>query len=236
GALGSDVTEVENKITTVALDFTNRTEAAGLGLTNVPASFLPAARSVLDGVDSTSLNDTSVTAAENATTAYINDATTGETTALTTGAMTSSTPSSSAQVVVASNTSTSSTDPGVITVTGSDQLIDPGTGSYTIQFLAGTSADTLVLNAGGVDQVSGFDPSTDVLDLASLLSAAGVDLKGSFATLGNYVAITDQGANALVNFDPSGHANGSTVAVLQGLSGVVTNLDSLLTQSAIRIT
>ena len=66
--------------------------------------------------------------------------------------------------------------PTVITVAGSGQLVDPGIGNHTIQFLAGTSGDTLVLHESGVDQVSGFDPGTDVLDLRSLLTEANVNL------------------------------------------------------------
>jgi plastocyanin len=235
GVQGSDVTEVLNKIT-VALDFTTRTSAAGLGLTNVAPSFLPAARSVLAGVDPTSPNDASVTAAENGTTAYINSAKTGGTTVLTTGALASSTPSSSSPVVAASTTTTSSADPGVITVTGSGQLIDPGVGSYTLQFLAGAIADTLVLHTGGVDHVFGFDPSTNFLDFSSLLSGANINLNGDLGALGSYATITDQGANAVVNFDPTGHGGGSPVAVLQGLGSVVTGLDSLVAHGAIRIT
>ncbi len=123
----------------------------------------------------------------------------------------------------------------IVTLTASDVLTDPGTGNYTVQFLPGTSDDTLMLHTGGLDQVSGFDPSTDVLDFSSVLSEAGVNLNGSLEALGNYVTIADQGANALVNFDPTGHNGGGTVAVLQGLGSTVTSLQTLLTDNAIRI-
>src|SRR6202044_2359610 len=74
GATGADAIEVQNKIA-VATDFTSRTGAAVLGETSpLPGSFLAAARSVLSGVDGTSLNDASVTAGENATTTFINGA------------------------------------------------------------------------------------------------------------------------------------------------------------------
>jgi hypothetical protein len=53
--------------------------------------------------------------------------------------------------------------------------------------------------------------------------------------LGNYVTIVDQGANALVNFDPTGHGGGGTIAVLQGLGSTVTSLQTLITDNAIRI-
>jgi hypothetical protein len=126
-------------------------------------------------------------------------------------------------------------DPGVMTITSSDQLIDPGAGSYTMQFLAGTSGDTLMLHADGVDQVSGFNPGTDVLDFSSVLSEAGINLNGGLAALGNYVTIVDQGTNALVNFNPTGHGGGSTVAVLQGQGSTVTSLGALVADNAIRI-
>ena len=126
-------------------------------------------------------------------------------------------------------------DPNVITVTSSNQLIDPGTGGHSIQFLADVSGDTLVLHSGGVDQVSGFNPGTDALDFGTLLSEANVDLLGDAAALGNYVTVSDQGADALIRFDPTGHGGGSTVAVLLGSGGTVTALDSLVARGAIRI-
>jgi hypothetical protein len=118
-------------------------------------------------------------------------------------------------------------DPNVITVTSSDQLIDPGTGSFSIQFQAGASGETLMLHNDGVDQVSGFDPSSDVLDVHALLAGTGLALSGDVASLSGYLTVADQGGNALVGFDPTGHGGGSTVAVLQGLGSSVTGLSSL---------
>jgi hypothetical protein len=126
-------------------------------------------------------------------------------------------------------------NPDVIAITGSNLLTDPGPGGHTIQFMPGTSDDTLMLHTGGVDQVSGFSPSTDVLDFSSVLSEASINLNGNVAALGNYVTIADQGANALVNFDPTGHGGGGTIAVLQGLGSTVTSLGALVTDNAIRI-
>jgi plastocyanin len=196
GATGTDANEVLNKIA-VAVDFTTKTGAAGLGETaSLPSSFLAAAHTVLSGVDGTTLNDASVTAGMNATTTYIS---------------------------------------GLVTITQSNLNIDPGAGNYTIQFLSGTSADTLVLHTGGVDQVYGFDPSTDVLDLRSLLSGAGVNLNGSMAALSGYLTIADQGTDALVSFDPTGHGGGSTIAVLHGFGSTITGLNTLIADGAVRI-
>jgi phospholipase/lecithinase/hemolysin len=211
GATGADAIELQNKIA-VALDFTTRSAAANLGETSPLAStFLTAARGVLSGVDGVSLNDASVTAGMAAMTAYIASAATGH------------------------QTEVASVDPTVITISGMAQAIDPGAGSHTIQFLAGSGGDTLVLHAGGADQVSGFDPATDVLDLRSLLSEANVSMNGGINWLGNYLTITDQGTNALLSFDPTGHGGGSTIAVLLGLGSTVTGLNTLVADGAIRI-
>ena len=124
--------------------------------------------------------------------------------------------------------------PEIIEVSGS--LIDPGMGSYNIQFLQNASDDTLMLHTGGVDQISGFNPTTDVLDFGAVLNEAKIDLAGGIAALGNYVTVVDQGANALVNFDPTGHGGGGTIASLLGLGSTVTGLGTLIADNAIRIT
>jgi hypothetical protein len=126
-------------------------------------------------------------------------------------------------------------NPNVITVTGTDQLIDPGVGDHTIAFLSGSGADTLVLHTGGVDQISGFDPNTDILDLRTLLAGTGLHLTADVAALSNYLTVVEQGTDALLRFDPSGQSGGGTVAVLQGLGGSVTGLKSLIAHGALRI-
>ncbi len=135
GATASDAIEVQNKIT-VAQDFTTRTYSAGFGVSGaLPASYIPEARSVLSGVDGTSLNDASVTAGEAATTAYL-----------------AATPVPTATVAASQGAGASSAaDPAIITIAGSNQVIDPGAGNQTIQFLPGASADTLVLSANAVE-------------------------------------------------------------------------------------
>ncbi len=214
GATGADAIEVRNKIA-VAIDFTTRTTAAALGETSpLPASFVTAAGSVLKGVDGTSLNDASVTSGMSATTSFISGAATSKQTA--------------------SLAAAAQADANVITVSGSDQLIDPGAGSHTIQFLASAGGDALVLHAGSMDQVAGFNPGADVLDVRSMLSATNIDLNGDVAALGNYLTVVDQGSDALISFDPAGHGAGSVVALLQGLGSTVTGLDTLVAQGAIR--
>ncbi len=109
---------------------------------------------------------------------------------------------------------------------------DPTTDS--IQFLAGAD-ETLFLRPGTVDQVTGFDPRVDALDLSALLSAANINLNGDITALEKYVAVTDQGRNATINFDPTGHGGGSPIAVLIGLGTTVTSLGSLISDGAIRV-
>jgi plastocyanin len=120
------------------------------------------------------------------------------------------------------------------TIFVASDIVNPAPGNHTIQFLPGQTG-TLVLHLNGIDQISGFDPSTEVLDLSFLLSEANVNLNGSVAALGNYLAVTEQGANALLSFDPTGHGGGSTVAVLLGLGSTVTGLNTLVADGAIRI-
>jgi hypothetical protein len=187
------VTEILNKIT-VALDFTTRTGTAG-SLVNAPATLLAAARSVLHGVDSTSPNDASVTAGENATTAYIHGATTNSDT---------------------------------IIVSTSNTVIDPGAGSHTIQFIAGAHADTVVLHSGGTDQIAGFDlAGGDRLDVRTLLAEAHLTSQGVLPNLGAYFTIADQGSNAVLRFDSTGHGGGSAVAILDNLGSVVMSLHAV---------
>ncbi len=180
GATGSDATEVQNKLA-VALDFTTRTQTAALGATQpLTTSFVTAAHSVLNGVDGTSLNDAATTAGEAATTTYINGSTTGTSAALATGLTTAST-----------------NEPVVISV--SNAMIDPGTGSHTIQFIGGATADTLVLHSGGTDQIAGFNlAGGDVMDLRALFTEARLNLQDVLPVLGSYLTIADQGADAVL--------------------------------------
>jgi hypothetical protein len=101
-------------------------------------------------------------------------------------------------------------DPAVVTISGLGQITDPGAGNQTIQFLAAASADTLVLHANSVDQISGFDPTTDVLDLRALLSAAHVDLTGGAADLSSYLTVTDQGPTRCSTSTPPVRAAGAS--------------------------
>ena len=117
---------------------------------------------------------------------------------------------------------TSANDPILISESGI--AIDPGPENQVIQFLSGTDADTVVLHAGGVDSLSGFNPGTDILDLRTLFSESNVALNGDFPALSNYLTVSDQGSDARLSFDPTGHSGGSVVAVLQGVEMLAANL------------
>jgi hypothetical protein len=96
----------------------------------------------------------------------------------------------------------------MITITSANQLVDPGTGSFMMQFMPSATNDTLVLHPGGVDQIFGFN-MTDLIDARAL--------SGS-------LAVVAQGADALVNI------GGGTVAILNGLgSELNTVLSHILT-------
>jgi hypothetical protein len=125
-------------------------------------------------------------------------------------------------------------DPNVITVTDSNQLVDPGVGSYNIQFLSGTGADTLMVRPGGTDQLTGFNVASDVLDLRPLLAGTGLDLIGDISAMAGYLSVVDQGTDALLRFDPTGMGGGNTVVRLQGLGSTVTSLDTLTAHAAVR--
>ena len=121
-----------------------------------------------------------------------------------------------------------------ITVSASNAIINPGTGSYQMQFLAGTAGDTVVLHAGAADQIADFNIAAgDVLDLRTLIAGSNVDLATVSAHLASYVSVSDQGANAALLFDPSGHGGGSVVATLDNLGSIVTNLAALTNHGAL---
>jgi hypothetical protein len=46
--------------------------------------------------------------------------------------------------------------------------------------------------------------------------------------------VVDQGADAVVRFDPAGQGGGGPVVVLRGLGDTVTGLDTLTARGAIR--
>jgi hypothetical protein len=122
-----------------------------------------------------------------------------------------------------------------ITISASNRVIDPGAGSYRMQFLPGTSGDTVVAHAGGSDEISGFNIGAgDVLDLRTLIAEMHLNPATVAANIGAYLTVADQGANADVLFDPSGHHGGSLVAMLDNLGSTVTSLADLTLHGALK--
>jgi hypothetical protein len=144
-----------------------------------------------------------------------------------TSADAASTPSAAASTTDVPSQATLDPVGATIAIAGSDQLIDPGTGSQTIQFLAGATDDTLVLHLSGSDQVLGFDPSAgDALDLSSLLAEAGVNIGSDISRLADYVSVANVGGSAAILFDPTGQGGGSQVALLENDGGLVAQLQT----------
>ena len=132
------------------------------------------------------------------------------------------TTSASAIALAPAGTSSSA---GTVSISASNSQIDPGAGSYRMQFLANSGNDTIMLHGGGSDAISGFNMAAgDSLDLRSLIAESHLDLTNVSANLEAYVTVSDQGANAALFFDPSGHGGGSVVAILDNLGSAITNL------------
>ena len=124
-----------------------------------------------------------------------------------------------------------------ITIAASNSVIDPGAGSYQMQFLPGASGDTIVLQAGGLDQISGFNMGAgDALDLRTLIAQSNLDLATVSAHIGDYLTVADQGSNADLLFDPSGHGGGSVVASLDNLGSAITSLADMTHHDALKLT
>jgi hypothetical protein len=96
---------------------------------------------------------------------------------------------------------------------------------------------SIVLQPGRVDQLTGFDPHTEVLDLHQALAASHLTLGGDYGKLGACVQVTDSGNDATLSFNPRGLASGpgSPLAVLHGVGPGVT-LGTLINDHALAIT
>jgi hypothetical protein len=84
-----------------------------------------------------------------------------------------------------------------IAVSGSGFTVEVGAGYGQLQFLSGAIDETVVLQAGGTDEISGFNPNAgDVLDLCTLIAGSNLDLAAVSASIGAYVTVSDQGTRA----------------------------------------
>jgi hypothetical protein len=122
-----------------------------------------------------------------------------------------------------------------IAVSGSGFTVELGAGYGQLQFLSGAIDETVVLQAGGTDEISGFNPNAgDVLDLCTLIAGSNLDLAAVSASIGAYVTVSDQGTNADLLFDPSGHGGGGVVAILDNLGSAVASLPDLTNRGALK--
>lgn len=109
-----------------------------------------------------------------------------------------------------------STPPILVCTQG--QSIDPGSASRTIQFIGGSGSNAVVLRAGVVSDLYGFNAASDFLDLRSLLASANISAATAFAIPNTFIIASGGSATGLsIGFDPTGHGSGSSVALLHDL-------------------
>ena len=121
------------------------------------------------------------------------------------------------------------------TISVSSTTIDAGSVSQTIQFLAGTSDDTLVLHAGAPQIIAGFDPTAgDVLDLRGFLAEAQISIT-NMNPLPNQLAIQQSGNDAYLVAKLPDSWNTTGIALLRDLGGVIRSLDDLTQYNALRV-
>jgi hypothetical protein len=203
GATGADAIELQNKIE-VALDFTTRTAAAGLGTTApLSAAFVAEATTVLNGVDNVALGDASVTAAEAVTTAYINNQQTFTLTVGTDSAITGQPFDGTGAVVPASN----------VLINGPLAVL----GSGVVPTL--TAGDTIELAGSNNSLNAFFNAATTVV----ALTVEGVQTFSFTQTVGGTVTLLGVGGpNGFFGPSTVGGANGlQTINVQNGVAGTL---------------
>ena len=115
-----------------------------------------------------------------------------------------------------------------INVNAAQTTVYGGTGSNTIN-LGNTAKDTIVLQQGGTDQISGFNLKNDVLDLTQVLAEAQKSFSASD------FQVSASGNNATLSYvgTPS-FTGGGTLAVLYGVGSGVT-LQTLISDGALKV-
>ena len=97
------------------------------------------------------------------------------------------------------------------------------------------SQQSIVLQQGERDQISGFDPTSNKLDLTQVLAQSHLALS-DLSQAGSYFGLIDSGDNATLSFYPHGVSagGGSALATLMGVGANVT-LDALISDGALKI-
>jgi hypothetical protein len=141
-------------------------------------------------------------------------------------------PGMNSGLTIAADAKSSPSD--TIALSGSGFTVEFGAGYDKLQFLSGAGDETVVLQAGGTDEISGFNLGTgDVLDLRTLIAQSHLDLATVSANIADYATVVDQGTSADLLFDPSGHGGGSVVAILDNLGSAITGLADMTSHGAL---
>ncbi len=127
-----------------------------------------------------------------------------------------------------------------ILASGSTVYGGPGTNTVVISQATAPKDVSLVLQQGGVDQVTGFSVQNgDVLDLRQALAESQLNLGGDFGKLSSYARVIDNDGNARLLLYPGGITPGGSAGIplaeLYGL-GPSTHLATLINDHALRIT
>jgi hypothetical protein len=120
-----------------------------------------------------------------------------------------------------------------ITANGDGSVIYGGPGTNTITLHG--SPQTVVLEQGGLDKISGFQlGSGDVLDLSQVLAESQISIAAD--KLGTYFSVSTSGNNATISFNSNGVAAGAgaALAVLNGV-GANTTLNALINDGIFKI-
>ncbi len=120
-----------------------------------------------------------------------------------------------------------------ISVSAKGATIDGGTGTNTIGLTS--QGARIVLQQGGVDDISGFGlKNGDALDLTQVLAES--EIAATMANLGTYFGVSTSGKDATLSFNPNGVSSGAgaTLALLRGVGSNVT-LDTLISDNVLKI-
>src|SRR5262249_1758384 len=98
-----------------------------------------------------------------------------------------------------------------------------------------SSQQSIVLEQGESDQISGFNPTSNKLDLTQVLAQSQISLS-ELSQVGSYFGLTDSGDNATLSFYSHGVSagGGSALATLIGVGPNVT-LSTLIDHGALKI-
>lgn len=98
--------------------------------------------------------------------------------------------------------------------------VDRGAGGKTLTLHG--AQQSVVLQQGALDQISGFNLHNDVLALTQVLAESQINLGGDSGNLGSSFDVTASDSDATRSFNPQGVSAGAAPAVLHGVGPGVT--------------